>query len=176
MHLLFGFSGRTGRGGWWLGQFALIAVSLACAGAIFASQGLQGLAAAADGDVARLSASMVAMLFSVTVLTTWMAFAVTIKRFHDRDKSGFWCLIVFVPLIGPLWQLVECGFLSGSPDSNRFGPPGGSGAAGLADRLDVGSAYTPPSRENVEPVAIAATSEAGRPRRQTSHAFGRRTR
>ena len=176
MHLLFGFSGRIGRGGWWLGQFALIAVSLACAGAIFASQGLQGLAAAGDGDVARLSASMVAMLFSVTVLTTWMAFAVTIKRFHDRDKSGFWCLIVFVPLIGPLWQLVECGFLAGSPDSNRFGPSVGTGAAGLADRLDLGSAYTPPSRERFEPVAVAATPEAGRPRRQTSHAFGRRTR
>ena len=85
---------------------------------------------------------MVVMLFSVTLLTTWMAFAVTIKRFHDRDKSGFWCLIVFVPLIGPLWQLVECGFLSGSDGSNRFGARGGPGGEDLPTALTL----APPTR------------------------------
>ena len=28
---------------------------------------------------------------------------VYIKRFHDRDKSGWWVLIGLIPLIGPLW-------------------------------------------------------------------------
>jgi uncharacterized membrane protein YhaH (DUF805 family) len=45
-----------------------------------------------------------------------------IKRFHDRDKSGWWLLISLVPLIGPLWLLVELGFLQGSEGANRFGP------------------------------------------------------
>ena len=46
---------------------------------------------------------------------------VGIKRWHDRDKSGWWSLIAFIPLIGFLWVLIECGFLAGTSGSNRFG-------------------------------------------------------
>lgn len=52
----------------------------------------------------------------------WMKLAVLVKRWHDRDKSGWWVLIALIPLIGWLWQLIECGFLEGTPGSNRFGP------------------------------------------------------
>jgi len=47
---------------------------------------------------------------------------VQIKRWHDRDKSGWWVLINLVPCIGGLWTLIECGFLPGTPGDNRFGP------------------------------------------------------
>lgn len=46
---------------------------------------------------------------------------VQIKRWHDRDKSGWWVLINLVPCIGVLWTLVECGFLPGTSGDNRFG-------------------------------------------------------
>jgi uncharacterized membrane protein YhaH (DUF805 family) len=48
---------------------------------------------------------------------------VYIKRFHDRDKSGWWVLIGLIPLIGAIWLLVELGFLKGTPGPNRFGTP-----------------------------------------------------
>jgi uncharacterized membrane protein YhaH (DUF805 family) len=48
---------------------------------------------------------------------------VYIKRFHDRDKSGWWVLITLIPIIGAIWILVELGFLKGTPGLNRFGPP-----------------------------------------------------
>ena len=48
---------------------------------------------------------------------------VYIKRFHDRDKSGWWVLIGFIPIVGAIWLLVELGFLAGTPGPNRFGPP-----------------------------------------------------
>jgi uncharacterized membrane protein YhaH (DUF805 family) len=51
------------------------------------------------------------------------AIIVYIKRFHDRDKSGWWVLIVLIPLIGAIWLLIELGFLKGTPGPNRFGPP-----------------------------------------------------
>lgn len=51
------------------------------------------------------------------------AIMVYIKRFHDRDKSGWWVLIVLVPIIGAIWILIELGFLAGTPGPNRFGPP-----------------------------------------------------
>ena len=48
---------------------------------------------------------------------------VYIKRFHDRDKSGWWVLIGLIPIIGAIWLLIELGFLAGTPGPNRFGPP-----------------------------------------------------
>lgn len=51
----------------------------------------------------------------------YSAVVVQVKRWHDRDKSGWWVLVNLVPVIGPLWGLVECGFLRGTPGRNRFG-------------------------------------------------------
>ena len=51
------------------------------------------------------------------------AIIVYIKRFHDRDKSGWWVLIGLIPIIGSIWLLIELGFLKGTPGPNRFGPP-----------------------------------------------------
>jgi uncharacterized membrane protein YhaH (DUF805 family) len=45
-----------------------------------------------------------------------------VKRYHDRNKSGWWILIVFVPVIGGLWYFIECGFLRGTPGPNTYGP------------------------------------------------------
>ncbi len=45
----------------------------------------------------------------------WVSFASVVRRFHDRGKSGWWALLYFVPFIGWLWILIECGFLPGKP-------------------------------------------------------------
>jgi len=60
-------------------------------------------------------------LFSLLVLIP--SIIVHIKRFHDRDKSGWWVLIGLIPIIGAIWLLIELGFLKGTPGPNRFGPP-----------------------------------------------------
>ena len=57
-----------------------------------------------------------------TLLVAWPGVAVSVKRWHDRGKSGWWMLINLVPVIGTLWTLVECGLLRGTPGPNRFGP------------------------------------------------------
>ena len=59
------------------------------------------------------------------IMVIWAALAVQIKRWHDRDKSGWWVLIGLIPVVGPIWQLVECGFLEGTQGDNRFGPAPG---------------------------------------------------
>ena len=53
----------------------------------------------------------------------WPCLAIYAKRWHDRDKSGWWTLITLVPLVGSVWALVECGFLPGTVGQNRFGQP-----------------------------------------------------
>ena len=34
---------------------------------------------------------------------------------------GWWVLIAFVPVIGGLWYLIECGFLPGTVGANNYG-------------------------------------------------------
>ena len=46
--------------------------------------------------------------------------AVTIRRLHDQDKSGWWLLISFIPF-GGLVLLVFM-FIDGTPGENEYGP------------------------------------------------------
>ena len=52
----------------------------------------------------------------------WFGVAVTAKRWHDRNRSGWTVLIFLIPIVGQIWTLVECGFLKGNQNDNRFGP------------------------------------------------------
>ena len=58
-------------------------------------------------------------LFSLIAL--WPSLAVYAKRWHDRGKSGWWTLIILIPIVGAIWMLVECGFLKGTDGANDFG-------------------------------------------------------
>ncbi|EHK89782.1 DUF805 domain-containing protein [Aggregatibacter actinomycetemcomitans] len=46
--------------------------------------------------------------------------AVTVRRLHDTDRSGWWILISFIPLVGSIVLLVFMCFDSQS-GTNRFG-------------------------------------------------------
>jgi uncharacterized membrane protein YhaH (DUF805 family) len=48
--------------------------------------------------------------------------AITCKRYHDLNKSGWWTLIILVPILGALWTIYECGFLKGTDGPNQYGP------------------------------------------------------
>ena len=47
--------------------------------------------------------------------------AVTVRRLHDIDRTGWWILINLVPLIGTIVLLVFA-LTPGTPGSNRYGP------------------------------------------------------
>ena len=49
------------------------------------------------------------------------AIAVSVRRLHDIGKSGWWFLLIFVPLIGAIVLIIW--FVKDSePGTNRFGP------------------------------------------------------
>lgn len=60
--------------------------------------------------------------------------AVTVRRLHDQDKSGWFYFVSFIPFIGGLvlWVFM---FIDGTPGPNRYGPspkfdnPGNGGPA-----------------------------------------------
>ena len=46
--------------------------------------------------------------------------SVSVRRLHDTDRSGWWLLIAFLPILGWLILLVFM-ILDGTPGPNRFG-------------------------------------------------------
>ena len=94
--------GRIGRQSWWLGVLILIAISLVLT-----------MILGVDGAVS----------FLVNIIMAVAGIMLHIKRFHDRGKSGWWVLILFVPLLGLIWAIVDLGILAGSEAPNRYGAP-----------------------------------------------------
>ena len=50
--------------------------------------------------------------------------AVTVRRLHDIDRSGWWYLLIFVPIIGPFAAILLIAWFTirGTVGENRFGP------------------------------------------------------
>ncbi len=55
----------------------------------------------------------------VAIVSGWAGLCNAIRRYHDRNKSGWWLLIGFIPFVS-LWQLIELGFLAGTPGYNTY--------------------------------------------------------
>ena len=105
-HLLFSFEGRIGRQAYWFAVVILIAAGL--------------VATIVDRLLFRDPNSFVSLI--VALVSIYANVAVSVKRWHDRDKSGWWCLIIFIPFVGAVWILIENGFLKGTSGPNRYGP------------------------------------------------------
>ncbi|HWZ10698.1 MAG TPA: DUF805 domain-containing protein [Xanthobacteraceae bacterium] len=76
-------------------------------------------------DNAVIGMSVTTAIFSLAVLLPGIAVAA--RRLHDVDRTGWWLLLAFVPVIG-LIVLVIWFCTKGTDGSNRFGPdplPGG---------------------------------------------------
>ncbi|MCL1594474.1 MAG: DUF805 domain-containing protein [Actinomycetia bacterium] len=104
--LLFKFDGRINRAKFWIGIGVIWVATVVVLTLAFAVN----------------SAIFWLLAIVVYVVTIWIGLAVSIKRWHDRGKSGWWILIGFVPIIGGLWALIETGFLEGDKGDNEYGP------------------------------------------------------
>ena len=102
---LLSFEGRISRKSYWLFSFACAALVFAPIFFVF------GFRSKASDDYVNLAC--LALL--------WPNLAVQAKRWHDCDKSAWWILINFAPIIGTLWSLIENGFAPGTQGTNRFG-------------------------------------------------------
>ena len=116
-HLLFSFDGRINRAKWWLGILFLIIAYfiLIFVLSLFIGGGFDP----ASGELPSSVWIGVAIIYALLI---WPSLALYAKRWHDRGKSGWWTLIVFVPIVGSIWILVELGCLSGDEGANDYGP------------------------------------------------------
>ena len=96
------FSGRARRKEYWMFLLVaiLIAIGIGVIDALLRTKGLFG------------------NLFAIALLLP--SLGVTVRRLHDTDRSGWWILIGFVPVVGGIVLLVfMC--LVGTSGSNQYG-------------------------------------------------------
>ena len=66
-----------------------------------------------------LGMQIVSSLFGLVTLLPGIA--VSIRRLHDLDRTGWWILLALIPLIG--WIILLIWYISkGTDGPNRFGP------------------------------------------------------
>lgn len=95
------FNGRARRSEYWF--FVLFAFLVYLAAAI-------------------LDAAIGAQVFSVIAILGLVlpSLAVTVRRLHDTDRSGWWVLLGVIPFGGIVLLVFTC--LDSQPHPNRFGP------------------------------------------------------
>ena len=99
------FNGRARRKEYWM--FVLISAIV--------SYGIAGIAIATGIE----SLKFLSGAYSLAVFLPGLG--VSVRRLHDVGKSGWFLLIVLVPLIGAIWLLVlMC--TDGEPGPNEYGP------------------------------------------------------
>ncbi len=118
------FEGRSPRKTFWLSLLVMLIISWILQLIVFAIFGGSMMSMDPNASPEAQKAAMNGMwlpLGIVILLTLWPSLAIYAKRWHDRNKSGWWSLIMFVPIIGGIWMLIELGFLRGTEGENRYG-------------------------------------------------------
>lgn len=73
--------------------------------------------------VPSLGSRIAGFFFPLYVLAMMVPFvAVAVRRLHDTGKSGWWCLLGAIPLVGTIWLIVLLA-LPGDREENAYGPP-----------------------------------------------------
>jgi len=114
---LFSFNGRIPRDLMWATWLATSAV------VVVATLMIRVLGAVLPSGTAAdyLQAALVVLYVAVVVLCFWFSLAMNVKRWHDRNKSGWMVLINFIPIVGGLWSFIALGFLPGTKWANEYG-------------------------------------------------------
>ena len=131
----FDFSGRSRRKEYWSFQLlsflvAIVFVVLLIAGGDRSGTsnletGAGNFSSAASGDITYGPLAFIAgPIYGIWFLVSFIpSIALTVRRLHDRDKSGLYMLLTLIPIVGLIFALIMLFnmFMTGTPGPNRFG-------------------------------------------------------
>ena len=104
------FGGRSQRKEYWMFLLGVVIVAIVLA----AVEGVLGM----SGSIIGMYGPLTGLLILGIIIP---GLAVQVRRFHDQDKSGWFVLLGFIPIVGGLIVLVFM-LLKGTDGPNRFGP------------------------------------------------------
>lgn len=156
MKFLFSFSGRIRRVDYWAFIIPIVIISVALLFLISLALGIDWIDLPTYLTPGKLSHSRIgeklnAAFIFIGLIVLWPETAITVKRLHDRNKTGWWTLLfTIMPMVIPiyqhygtdpfngseplrrsvdvftslvsLWALIEFGFLRGTKGENQYGP------------------------------------------------------
>ncbi|WP_139925404.1 DUF805 domain-containing protein [Hymenobacter sp. DG01] len=102
------FQGRARRKEYWM----FVLFNIICATVILMVDG----AIMATG---LLTVSPFYILYTLAIIVP--SLSVLVRRLHDQNKTGWWALISFVPVVGGIWLLVLL-CTEGTRGDNHYGP------------------------------------------------------
>jgi len=111
--ILFSFNGRINRSTCWTCTLSLFIIQFIVYGFFLM------IARVSSSDLFSFGVSSFLLSF-ISLLFVWPGLALSVKRCHDRDKSGWFHLVSLVPFVG-IWYIVEIFFLKGSAGINQYG-------------------------------------------------------
>jgi uncharacterized membrane protein YhaH (DUF805 family) len=111
------FSGRSRRKEYWM----FVLLNLLIAVAVWALMALLYIAGLSETDMTAIMMPVFILYALVALAFVIPGLAVTVRRLHDTDRSGWNILLGLIPLVGAIVLLVfYC--TDGTPGPNRFGP------------------------------------------------------
>ena len=108
-YLFTSLEGRIGRQSYWMGVLAMAVIGV-----------VASLLDVMLGTMNDYGYGIISGLAGLVMI--YPAIVLYAKRWHDRNKSGWWSLIGIIPVIGGIWMLIELGFLKGTTGPNEYGP------------------------------------------------------
>jgi len=106
--VFFGLSGRISRGVYWLAYAFLMSLNSVLIGQLIGGE---------EASYFRMAQAIAPALVLATLVSN---LAVSVKRLHDVDYSGYFALALLVPLVN-LAFTIWVGILPGKAGPNRFG-------------------------------------------------------
>lgn len=113
--LYFSFSGRTNRDHFWFLNVLPVAAFL-CTFFMLGDD-------IALGESAIIGGFFTVLELAVYAAVAWICLAIQIKRYHDKNSTGWWVFINIIPGLGFIWAMIESGMMAGDTSDNPFGPP-----------------------------------------------------
>lgn len=133
----FDFEGRSRRMEYWSFQLLGLIVSIAGFALIVLGAGGRSYSGSYDrvengvstyanysGNLGPISWVGAGLLGLWALAAFIPSLALTVRRLHDRDKSGLYMLLTFIPFIGLIFSVIMLVnfFLEGTAGPNRYGP------------------------------------------------------
>ncbi|WP_305989102.1 DUF805 domain-containing protein [Roseibium sp. MMSF_3544] len=134
--MFFSFQGRIGRMEYWtiglirwvLSMALLVALVMGAAPEMemLAAQQQQGLSddQAVLAFYSAIFSSTSGIIYSSLLLVLFVCYwSLEVRRSHDRGASGFFLLIMLIPIVGAfyaIWIFIANGFFAGTPGPNEY--------------------------------------------------------
>ena len=107
-YLFTSFDGRINRQPFWTGIIVLVVANI--------------IISIVAGILSSIVPALGMIISILSLVLIYPALALYAKRWHDRSKSGWWSLVMLVPLLGLIYAIYEIGIQEGVPEANQYGP------------------------------------------------------